>query len=66
MESALHTSRGLPAGCCRACVMSHVTGHPASRMSTILRGSTTRSLYPNMVPRSQARTLGLPAGAEEL
>lgn len=38
------TSSGFPAGCCSACVMSAVTGHSASRMSTRLRGSTTRSL----------------------
>mmetsp|Transcript_7298 Transcript_7298/g.11469 ORF Transcript_7298/g.11469 Transcript_7298/m.11469 type:complete len:232 (-) Transcript_7298:104-799(-) len=53
-------SMARPAGCCRECVMSASTGQLASRIHIRLRGSTMRSLYPNMVPRSHTMTLGLP------
>lgn len=39
---------------------TRTTGQLASRIHIRLRGSTMRSLYPNMVPRSHTMTLGLP------
>ena len=48
-------------GCWSECVMSVTTGCPKACMRGMPRKSTTRSVYPKVVPRSVSITFGLPA-----
>ncbi len=50
-----------PPGRCRLCVTSKMTGQPNDLIRASERKSTTRSLYPNVVPRSVSSTFLPPA-----